>query len=70
MVRWAMLVGATMFVGGSTLAFLVVFSQLPGFPTMNVFWFAVGIVMAAIGYLVTVVENFLRYRTVRGGGFS
>lgn len=69
MVRWIMLVGASLFVAGSVLAFLVVFSRLPGIEPLSVFWFAIGVGMAAIGYLVTVIENFLRYETTVGGPF-
>lgn len=66
MVRWSMLVGASLFVAGVVIAFLTLFSRLPSFPTLSVIWFALGLLMAALGYLITVVENYLRYRTMWG----
>lgn len=66
MVRWPMIVGASLFVAGAVIAFLTLFSQLPNFSSVSVVWFVVGLIMATVGYLITVVENYLRYRTMWG----
>lgn len=62
MLRWPFILGAVLFVGGSVIAFLVLFSRIPGFPDASLVWFIFGVVMAAIGYLIVVLENYLRYR--------
>lgn len=64
MLRWGLYIGALLFVTGVTLSFIVVFTHLPGIPSLSVIWFAIGLVMAVIGYLTVVIENYLRYRTI------
>ncbi|MFP4591073.1 MAG: hypothetical protein ACLFM8_06400 [Halobacteriales archaeon] len=63
MFRWGMYLGALLFVTGATLSFVVLFTQLPGTPSVSVGWFVVGLFMATLGYLGIVVENYLRYQT-------